>query len=181
VVASADLPNRSKRVSRAPAVVLVFGLGLAVVLVLLGASLAAAPAPAPAIVSPGTAESPRPVNLILREYRFDPTPVYLVPGETVRLNIVNGGMLEHELALGDAAFQEAWARADAAATPPGPFATAPVASVTADVSGLRLLIASGAATVVDYQVPEQGTLQLICHLPGHVEEGMVGEVEMVPP
>lgn len=159
--------------------VLVLGLGLALGLVLLGAALAGAPAPAPQITKPGTVDSPRVVNVILRDYRFDPTPLYLVPGETVRLNVVNGGMVEHELVLGDASVQEAWSTADAVATPPAPFATSPPASVPADTGGLRILLGSGGSTSVDYTVPAAGGLKLACHLPGHVEEGMVGEVMLV--
>jgi uncharacterized cupredoxin-like copper-binding protein len=160
-------------------IVLIIGLGLAVTLVLLGANLAARPAPAPTLSSPGTADSPRPVNVILRDYKFDPTPVYLIPGETVRLNVVNGGLVEHELVLGDAAVQSAWAAANAAATPPAPFATAPPASVDPGIGGLRLLVPSGGTTVVDYFVPSTGDVELICHLPGHAERGMVGDVVMV--
>ena len=113
---------------------------------LLGATLAGAPAPAPQISGPGTLESPRPVNVILRDYRFDPTPLYLVPGEVVRLNVVNGGLVEHELVLGGPSFQAAWALADAEATPPAPFATAPPASVEPGLAGVRLVLASGAST-----------------------------------
>lgn len=160
---------------------LVVGLGLALGLVLLGAALAAAPAPAPRIQEPGTGADPRPVNVILRDYRFDPTPLYLVRGETVRLNVINGGMVEHELALGDEAFQRAWAAANAAATPPAAFATAPPASVGPGVGGLRVVLGSGGQTVVDYVVPESGGLQLICHLPGHEERGMVGQIATVTP
>ncbi len=123
---------------------------------ILGASLAAAPAPAPTIAKPGTQHEPRPVNVIMRDYRFDPTPIYFVPGETVRLNVINAGLVEHELVLGDAAVQAAWADADAAATPPAPLATAPPASVAPQTGGLRLVLASGASTVVDYQVPAAG-------------------------
>lgn len=159
--------------------VLLLGLGLAGALVVLGATLAGAPAPAPDVTRPGTAESPRPVNVIMRDYRFDPTPIYLVPGETVRLNVVNGGLVEHELVLGDAAIQQAWSQADAAATPPGPFASAPPASVAPGLGGLRLVLASGATTTVDYVVSAMGSLELICHLPGHAERGMVGEVKLV--
>ena len=159
--------------------VLVGGLGLALVLVLLGAALAAAPAPPPASILPGTSAAPRPVNVILRDYRFDPTPLYVVPGEIMRLNLFNGGMIEHELVLGDAAFQAAWAHADAAATPPMPLATAPPASVPPTVVGLRLVLASGGQASVDYRVPNSGALELVCHLPGHAEQGMVGQVVMV--
>jgi uncharacterized cupredoxin-like copper-binding protein len=156
--------------------VLVVGLGLAVALVILGATLAGGPAPPPRIPGPGTAGSPRPVNIILRDYRFDPTPLYLVPGEVVRLNVVNGGLVEHELVLGDPAYQAAWASADAAATPPAPFATAPPASVDPGLVGLRVVVPSGGSTVAQYEVPGSGTLQLICHLPGHAEQGMIGDV-----
>jgi uncharacterized cupredoxin-like copper-binding protein len=161
--------------------VVVAGLGLALGLVLLGAALAAAPAPAPRIDPPGTATSPRPINVILREYHFDPTPLYLVPGETVRLTVLNGGMIEHELALGDEAFQQAWAEADAAATPQVPFASAPPASVPPGVEGLRVVLGSGGQAVLDYVVPASGEVQLFCHLPGHAERGMVGEVVTVTP
>lgn len=161
--------------------VLVTGLGLAGVLVVLGASLAGAPAPMPDVSRPGTADAPRPVNVIMRDYRFDPTPIFLLPGETVRLNVVNGGLVEHELVLGDAALQQAWSQADAAATPPGPFATAPPASVAPGLGGLRLVLASGSTTTVDYEIPTTGSLELICHLPGHAERGMVGQVRLARP
>ncbi len=161
--------------------VLVIGLGLAGGLVVLGASLAAAPAPAPDVSRPGTAESPRPVNVILRDYRFDPTPIHLVPGETVRLFVVNAGLVEHELVVGDREFQASWQSADAAATPPGPFATAPPASVAPNGTGIRIVLASGASTVVDYTVPKSAGVELVCHLPGHAEKGMVGQVLLATP
>lgn len=170
-----------RRPSRAPVVIVVAGFGLAITLVVLGATLAAQPAPRPELTQPGTAESPRPVNVIMRDYRFDPTPLYLVPGEVVRLQVVNGGLVEHELVLGDAAVQLAWAGANAAATPPGPLATSPPASVPPHVGGLRLLLSSGAGTTVDYAVPSGGTVDLVCHLPGHAERGMVGRIELVAP
>ncbi|MGI8929124.1 MAG: hypothetical protein ACR2H0_06645 [Candidatus Limnocylindrales bacterium] len=172
-------PRTHPRVSRAPVLVLLVGLGLAGGLVVLGATLAGAPAPTPDVGRPGTADAPRPVNVIMRDYRFDPTPIYLVLGETIRLNVVNGGLVEHELVLGDAALQRAWSGANAAATPPGPFATAPPASVAPDLVGLRLVLASGAASTVDYLVPSTGPVELVCHLPGHAERGMVGQVSLV--
>jgi uncharacterized cupredoxin-like copper-binding protein len=161
--------------------VVVGGLGLAVALVVLGAILASAPAPAPTIVRPGNADSPRPVNVIMRDYKFDPTPLYVVRGETVRITVVNGGMLDHELVLGDEGVQSAWALADAAATPPAPFTTPPPASVPPNVGGLRVALGSGGTATRDYFVPASGTVQLICHLPGHAERGMVGEVVFVNP
>ena len=155
---------------------LVVGLSLALGLVILGADLAARPVASPPIGTPGVIASPRVVTVIMRDYRFDPTPLYLYANETIELNVVNAGMVEHELVLGDAAVQAAWASADAAATPPAPFATAPPASVPADTGGLRVLLQSGASTSVTYTVPAEGELLLVCNIPGHEQRGMVGQV-----
>jgi len=161
-------------------VVAVVGAGLILGLVLLGAALAGAPAPTPGpSFLAGSEARPREVSVIMRDYHFDPTPLYLVPGETVRLTVFNAGMIEHEFVLGDASVQEAWAAADAAATPPAAFATAPPASVGPDVGGVRIVLPSGAMTTVTYHVPAAGDLELICHLPGHEEAGMVGQVVLV--
>src|SRR3954451_16908815 len=168
------------RISRGPVVVLIVGAALAVGLVMLGATLAGAPGPTPGPSGqPGTDATPRDVNVIMRDYRFDPTPLYLYAGETVRLYVFNAGMVEHELVLGDSAVQEAWADADAVATPPAPLATAPQASVDHDVGGLRLVLASGGVSTVVYHVPATGSLQMLCHLPGHLERGMAADVAFI--
>ena len=96
------------RVSRAPVVVVVGFFAIAIVLVLIGAQRSSEAPPEVDIASAGTPEAPRDVNIIMRDYRFDPTPVVLVPGETVSLTIINGGLVEHELTLGDDDVQAAW-------------------------------------------------------------------------
>jgi uncharacterized cupredoxin-like copper-binding protein len=149
---------------------------LAVGLVLLGADLAGRPVASPSLGLPGTAEAPRDVTVILRDYHFDPTPLYLFRGETIRLTVINAGMVEHELVLGDSAVQSAWAQADAAATAAAPFATAPPASVPAGTGGLRVVLPSGGSTTLTYQVPGAGDVLLLCNLPGHQEKGMIGQV-----
>jgi uncharacterized cupredoxin-like copper-binding protein len=170
----------TRHISRAPVIVLIVGAVLAISLVLLGAALAGAPAPTPAAsAQPGTDAAPRDVNVIMRDYRFDPSPVYLFPGETIRLNVFNGGMVEHELVLGDATAQDAWSAADASATPPGFLATAPPASVAPGVGGLRIVLESGGSTSVVYHVPDSGGLAMMCHLPGHLERGMSTDVVLV--
>jgi uncharacterized cupredoxin-like copper-binding protein len=164
------------RISRLPVAVTLVGLALAGILVFIGAKLAAAPAPTPDLSSPGTADRPRPVVVIMRDYVFNPTPLYLVPGETVEFQVINAGMVTHEFVLGDASVQRAWAAADAAATPPGAFASPPRASVPPGVGGLEVLLAPGQAQAVIYVVPADEALQLVCQLPGHVARGMVGSV-----
>src|SRR5882672_2827995 len=79
----------------------------------------AGPTPIP---TPGTVARPREVNIIAREYTYDPSTVDLVPGETVLLHIVNAGLDVHEVVIGDATTQDAWEIAEAAVAgaPPGP-------------------------------------------------------------
>jgi uncharacterized cupredoxin-like copper-binding protein len=176
--APASPSGGAPRISRAPVIVTILFFAVAVTLVVIGAQLSLQPAPSFAIDEPGTGARPRPINVIMRDYRFDPTPVVLVPGETVRITVFNAGLVDHEMVLGDAAVQSAWHAADAAATPPGLFQTAPPASVPAGTGGLRVLLSSGKQQIVEYTVPASGELALICHLPGHIERGMVGAVEL---
>jgi len=172
-----DRPPR--RISRAPVYVTLAGLALALAIVL----VAARPRPAPPVVigEAGTTESPRPVNVIMRDYLFQPDPLVLVRGETVRLTIVNGGLEAHQFVLGDAGAQSAWAYAQAVATPPAPFTTAPPASVAPDVEAAAIVLGSGTSVTIGFTVPREGELQLVCHLPGHVAEGMVAAVELRAP
>lgn len=167
----------ARRVSRAPVYVVLGFFAVSLTLVMLGAMRSAEKLPAaPAIAEPGTAASPRPVTVIMRDYLFEPVPLALVPGETVRITAVNAGLDPHELVLGDADVQRAWSTADAAATPPGPFATPPPASAPAGTGGVRLLVRSGEQASVDWTVPAAEPLLLQCHLPGHLERGMTAVV-----
>jgi uncharacterized cupredoxin-like copper-binding protein len=169
---------RSPRASRAPVyVVVVFGV-VAAVLVFIGMQRPSQPPPDVEVTRAGTPAKPRDVTVIMRDYRFDPTPVVLVPGETVRFTILNGGLVDHDFVIGDEAVQRAWHAADAAATPPALLATAPPASVPPDTGGLRVLLGSGQQAIVEYTVPIGQSLALLCHIPGHIEKGMVGAVDL---
>jgi uncharacterized cupredoxin-like copper-binding protein len=151
------------------------------VLVYIGGRLATAPGPTPDLSRPGTADQPRPVTVIMRDYVFNPTPLYLVPGETVAFTVINGGLLPHEFVLGDSEVQQAWAAANAAVSPPGPLASAAPASAPPGTGGVELVLTPGQQAIVTYTVPADEQLQLVCHLPGHVERGMVGSVILATP
>lgn len=155
--------------------------GLAIAFGLILFALRGFPAPDVTIDTAGTADAPRDVPVIMRDYLFQPDPLRLIPGERVRFTILNGGLEAHEFVLGDGDVQRAWAEADAAATPPLPLTTAPPASVPPGTGGVRVLLASGGEATVDFDVPPSGELFLVCHLPGHVEEGMVGDVRLTQP
>ena len=142
----------------------------------------AAAVPATPAITPGIAGAPRQVNVILRDYEVVPGLVDLVPGETITLNVVNGGLDVHELVVGPAAVQQAWEDAEGAAAnpPPGP---TPAVSVPAGLAGLRVVVTSGATETVTYTVPADVTEQLLlgCHISDHWERGMAGAVRLVGP
>lgn len=153
---------------------------LAVLALVLGACEGGAPAATPPI-SPGTAAAPREVNVIAREYRFDPPTVDVVPGETVLLHVVNAGLEIHEVVIGDAAVQDAWEIAEAATVgaPPGP---TPVVSVAPGLEGVRVIVRSGERVDVRWTVPTAPTTLIFgCHIPGHWAKGMQVPVRFVTP
>ncbi len=149
---------------------------------LLPAACAGPPASTPLPV-PGTSDHPREVNLIARDYSFTPDPVDFIPGETVLIHLVNGGVVWHEAVIGDQRVQDAWEIAEAATVgaPPGP---TPVVSVPPDVAGLRVVVASGQRVDVRWTVPrdpaEVGRLIIGCHIPGHYALGMKAAVRIAP-
>lgn len=165
-------------ISRAPVVVVIVFAVVATILVFIGMQRPGEPPPNVEITTAGTAAEPRPVTVIMHDYRFDPTPVVLVPGETVRFTVFNAGLVVHDFVIGDAGVQQAWSEADAAATPPNPLATAPPASVPPGTGGLRVLLGSGEQASVDYTVPGDEQLSLLCQIPGHIAKGMIGRVDL---
>lgn len=167
-----------RRPSRAPVYLTIAAFAVALTAVFVAATVARQPVAPPGIDRPGTPDAPRPITVVMRDHAFVPSTLALVPGETVRLTVLNGGLVPHELVLGDPAVQAAWASADAAATPPAPFATPPPASVAPGVSGFRVLLSSGEQTVGTYQVPAAGPLAVVCNLPGHQARGMVASVDL---
>ena len=136
------------------------------------------PAVTPPIV-PGTGAAPREVNVIARDYVFNPSVLDVVPGETVNLHVINGGLDVHEAIIGDATVQDAWEAAEAAAAdaPPGP---TPAVSVPPDLEGLRIVVESGQRVDIVWTVPSTSEPLVVgCHIPGHWDEGMHIPVRVV--
>jgi len=140
------------------------------------------PPPTPTIV-PGVAARPREVNLIAKDYLFLPAALDLVPGETVLLHVINGGLEVHEAVIGDATVQDAWEAAEAATVgaPPGP---TPLVSVPSGVAGLRIVVRSGErfdlTWTIPLDAPRRATAWVVgCHIPGHWARGMRIEVRWV--
>jgi uncharacterized cupredoxin-like copper-binding protein len=152
----------------------VLRIGLFVVVALVvGCELAGPPA-TPAI-RPGSSDAPRELNVILKDWLFVPDPVDVVPGESVLVHVVNGGLEIHELVIGDSGVQAAWEAAEAAAADPPPGPT-PVVTVPAGLAGIRVVVPSGQRVDVAWTVPSDRAalagLVLGCHIPGHWAKGM---------
>jgi uncharacterized cupredoxin-like copper-binding protein len=152
-------------------------------IVAIAAACDAGPPPATPPVVPGSSADPREVNLITKDYSYLPDILDLVPGETVLLHVVNGGLATHEAVIGDAATQAAWATAEVGTdeAPPGP---TPIVSVPPDTGGLRVVVTSGQRVDVIWTVPadagDSGPYVVACHIPGHLERGMSIPVRWAP-
>jgi uncharacterized cupredoxin-like copper-binding protein len=157
----------------------VAGLALA----LAGCDSGAAPATPP--ITPGTSAVPRDVNIVARDYAYVPAAVDLVPGETVRLHVINGGLVIHEAIVGSLDQQLAWEEAERpfADPPPGPTPVVPVPAGFED-SGVRVVVGSGQLLEVTWTVPADAATAangwyVGCHIPGHWDKGMVVPVRFV--
>jgi uncharacterized cupredoxin-like copper-binding protein len=132
-------------------------------------------------IQPGSSAAPREVNVILKDWLFVPDPVDIVPGESVVLHIVNGGLEIHELVIGDQAVQDAWEAAEAGAAnpPPGP---TPVVTVPEGKAGVRVVVPSGQRVDLAWTVPRDratvAALVLGCHITGHWDKGMHGVIRI---
>ena len=167
---------------------------------LIAASCTTGPTP-PASFLPGTLAAPREINLIASDYAFVPSVVRVIPGETVLIHVVNGGLEPHEAVIGDGSVQLAWEEAEATTVghPPGP---TPVVSVPPGFAGVRAFVASGARADLLWSVPRDlpvtgvraaetaasqgaspsaGQWLVGCHVPGHFAKGMLSAIEVVAP
>lgn len=152
-------------------------------LALAAAACDAGPAPATPPISAGSSSTPREVNVVLKDWIFLPDPVDVVPGETVLLHVVNGGLDVHELVIGDQIVQDAWEAAEGAGADPPPGPT-PAISVAPAVTGVRVVVPSGQRVDLAWTVPTDpavvGRLLFGCHIPGHWDKGMWGTLRIAP-
>jgi FtsP/CotA-like multicopper oxidase with cupredoxin domain len=141
--------------------------------------------PATPAITPGTPTQPRVVVIVAKDFTYAPPVVDLVPGETVVLQVINGGLTLHEAVIGGQGVQDAWEAADTAyaSAPPG---AQPQVSVAPEHGGLRILVRSGERVDVTWTVPADAATDgaawfVGCHIPGHWSQGMVVPVRFVGP
>ncbi|MBA2453766.1 MAG: heavy metal translocating P-type ATPase [Chloroflexia bacterium] len=106
------------------------------------------------------------------QMRFAPGDIEVQAGETVAFIVTNSGALEHELVIGDEGVQEEHA-AD--------MVGGDEADGHGDESGYSIEVAPGETRTLIYTFEEAGPLLYGCHVPGHYEAGMVGNITVTEP
>jgi uncharacterized cupredoxin-like copper-binding protein len=126
-----------------------------------GYGLAASSAQSGGALGPGTVV----VQLDVHHSRFEPESLRVREGTLVRFVVHNGDPIRHELIVGPPDVHARHESGTEATHPPVP------GEVTVDPSEV-------AETV--YRFDEPGDVVFACHLPGHLQYGMRGTVEVLP-
>ena len=102
------------------------------------------------------------------EFAFEPTEVEVEVDETVTFRVVNVGNLPHDFTLGDAETQDEH-EAEMADMPMGDPDGHDANAVT---------IPAGETAEMTWTFTEAGTILMGCHIPGHYDAGMRGEIHI---
>ena len=121
---------------------------------------AGAATPRSGVLGPG----PVTVKLRIDRSRFSPSRIRVRPHTTVQFVIVNRDPIGHEFIIGDAEVHARHEGGHEASHPPVP----------GEVS-----IAPLETGTTTYELHDPGVVQFACHLPGHFQYGMFGEVVVV--
>lgn len=98
--------------------------------------------------------------------RFTPDVVKVKAGETVRFLVKNAGKIAHEMVIGTA--DELKEHADEMRKMPG----------MQHVEPNTIALKSGQQGRIIWQFDKPGTIGFACLVPGHMEAGMVGKIEV---
>jgi uncharacterized cupredoxin-like copper-binding protein len=111
----------------------------------------------PTAIGPGAVT----VRLVMRDSRFTPSRIHVVPHTEVRFEVVNRDFINHEFIVGE---KEVHARHEQGHEPWHP-------PVPGEVS-----VAPHKTGVTTYAFHAPGKVLFACHLPGHYTFGMKGHV-----
>lgn len=104
------------------------------------------------------------VQVDVEHSRFQPEGLRVVEGTRVRFVVVNGDPIHHELIVGPPDVHARHAGGTEADHPSIP------GEVSVDPNG---------TAVTTFRFEDTGTFEFACHLPGHYEHGMHGQVDVV--
>jgi uncharacterized cupredoxin-like copper-binding protein len=116
------------------------------------------------------ARASRTIRIIAEDIRFEPAAITVRVGETIAFEIVNQGQLEHEFVLADATAQAEHEKEmqEMARAMPG------MSMDHRDPNAVS--VKAGETKTLPWVFTKAGTLQYGCHVPGHFQAGMVGQV-----
>jgi P-type Cu+ transporter len=104
------------------------------------------------------------------QLRFVPDSITVRAGETVAFRVTNGGTVDHEFVVGDAAVQLAHEQEMAQAGGSSPMA---------DEQAYVVSVPAGKSATLVYRFEKPGTLLYGCHLAGHYAAGMRGTITVM--
>jgi uncharacterized cupredoxin-like copper-binding protein len=116
-----------------------------------------------AVASAAATSGPVTIEIHIRYSHFEPSAVSVPVGRPVTFVLVNDDPIDHEWIVGDAALHERHR------TGTEPRHDSRPTEVTIDAMSTR-------RTTITFA--PSGSLQYICHLPGHQQYGMVGTLEI---
>ena len=116
--------------------------------------------PPPPAMGPGDVT----VEVDIEHSLYTPTELRVVEGTRVRFVVVNGDPIAHELIVGPPDVHARHATGTEAEHP----------SIPGEVS-----VGADLTAVTTFTFDEPGTFEFACHLPGHYEHGMHGDIEVV--
>lgn len=102
---------------------------------------------------------------------FDPSPVTVEAGETVRFVVTNAGDAQHSFTLGTPAYQHRHEEA-MAGMPTGELAD------HMDDTPNGVVVSPGETGTLTWTFEQGGPVQFACHIPGHYRAGMKGAVRL---
>ncbi len=126
---------------------------------------------------PGTLEAPRDITVTMTDnLRFDPGTVVVGEGETIRFLLDNPTAAPHDFLIGD--LEEQVHHHEEMAAGGGHDDDVEVE----DVGGLppAVTLQPGESMEVIATFDEAGDLMIGCHVPGHWEAGMRGDITVMP-
>ncbi len=106
------------------------------------------------------------IEIDIHHSRFQPHRLAVIVGTRVRFLVVNDDPIHHELITGGPEVHIRHAKGTEAEHPSIP------GEVTVGRNGMA---------ITTFTFDEVGTFEFACHLPGHYEYGMRGEIEVVAP
>ncbi|HKX74509.1 MAG TPA: cupredoxin domain-containing protein [Acidimicrobiia bacterium] len=106
------------------------------------------------------------VEINIHYSRFQPERLVVAAGTRVRFLVVNDDPIFHELITGGPEVHRRHANGTEAQHP----------SIPGEVT-----VGPNEMAITTFTFDEAGTFEFACHLPGHYEYGMRGEIEVVPP